>query len=298
MKKSALIVCLLCVAARAQNGTFTTYTTTWNNLTRQFSVYVPPVLQTAPPLVIALHGSVLAQSSNPPLTVCTKGMGWDALADANGFLLLCPVGTWKFDSLTGGEFFWEAYGTETYFPAVPDDSGFLRSLILRMEKNRHADPARVFVIGFSSGGMMAHRACIDNADLIAACASLSGTVWVGNPNVKLPWPARPVSILEFHGDADPTIAYCGGTFLAWGEGYIPYPAVDVDVNYWLAADGLEANPTPLCVSGAPAPAVFKLNRQSADGKTEIHFARELGYGHTYKNWTIAEVWEFFATHGR
>jgi acetylxylan esterase len=170
VKRLALVLYVLGSVATAQKGKFTTYTTTWNNLTRIYSIYVPPVLQKNPALVMVLHGAALNAESDPPLRVCTKTMGWDGLADANGFLLICPVGSFIPGSPTG-RFMWESYGTAMYFPAVPDDSGFLRSLILATEKpltsgGYAVDPERVFVMGFSSGGMMTHRMCIENADVV------------------------------------------------------------------------------------------------------------------------------------
>ena len=302
MKRLALMLCVLGTVAAAQKGKFTTYTTTWNNLTRIYSVYVPPVLQKNPALVMVLHGAALNAESDPPLTVCTKTMGWDGLADANGFLLICPVGSFIPGSPTG-RFIWESYGTAMYFPAVPDDSGFLRSLVFAMEKPQASggyavDPERVFVMGFSSGGMMAHRMCIENADVLAACAPVSGSLYVGSAPV-LPTPSRPVSIFELRGDADLTLGYCGGAF--WpvpNDPKVAVPSVDVDVNYWLEKDGLPPNTTPLCTAGKPSPNVFHLDFKSADGLTELQFARELGYGHTYEAWTITSTWEFFSTHGR
>ncbi|HET6179509.1 MAG TPA: hypothetical protein VFE61_21460 [Candidatus Sulfotelmatobacter sp.] len=229
-------------------------------------------------------------------------MGWDVLADANGFLLICPIASWKPGGKNGGIFFRQAYNTSSYFPSVPDDSGFLRRLILVMEGSPSlggfsVDPKRVFVMGMSSGGLRTHRMCRDNADIVAACAPLSGTVWIGVPTPKLPSPRRSASIIEFHGDADPTISYCGGLFWGWQEGGIPYPSVDVDLNYWLAADGLGPNTTPPCSNGQPSKG-SKLDFKSSDGKTEVQFVRELSSAHTYKQWAIAAAWEFFSTHGR
>jgi len=229
-------------------------------------------------------------------------MGWDGLADANGFLLICPVGSFIPGSPTG-RFMWESYGMASYFPAVPDDSGFLRDLVLAMEKPVSSggfavDPERVFVMGFSSGAMMTHRMCIENADLVAACAPVSGGIYVGTDFVP-PLPSQPVSIFELHGDADTTLGYCGG--MLWpvpNEPKVSVPSVDVDVNYWLAADRLLSNPTPLCTDGDASPNVFRVDSKSRDGQTELQFARELGYGHTYDAWTITSTWEFFSTHGR
>jgi poly(3-hydroxybutyrate) depolymerase len=302
MKKLAIVLCFLGCVAPAQKGTFTTLRLTWNNLTRIYSVYVPPVLQAKPALVIVLHGAAIVPQSQPPLTVCTHTMGWDSLADANGFLLVCPIASYLPGSPTG-RFFWESYGLEPYFSALPDDSGFLRSLMLLMEQpatlgGYSVDPARVFVMGFSSGAMMAQRVCIESADKVAACAVASGPIWVGNTPV-LPIPSQPVSIIELHGDNDGTLRYCGGMF--WplpNQPKVPSPSVDVDMNYWLAADGLALNTAPLCTSGKPTRNVFRLDSKSTDGGTEVQFVRESGLGHTYQAWTISSTWEFFSTHGR
>jgi len=290
----ALMFLSLASLAAAQSGTFVTYTTSWNGLTRQYSVYTPLVLQRPPALVVALHGTSNTAPSAPPITVCTNGMGWTALADVYGFVVLCPISTWKPISGRPGAFFWQSYGTDTYFPVTPDDSGFLRSLILQMEAQGGVDPTQVFVMGFSSGGMMAHRACIDSADLIAACAVLSGPAWIGNSSVQLPALKQRVSLLEMHGDADVTIPYCGGKFLGWGEGALNVPSVDFDLNYWLTADGLPANTMPLCTAGVPSG--FRI-RTIGNG-VEIQFVRELNFAHTYKPTTVAAVWEFLSNHAK
>lgn len=294
LAKIAIFVILTAtIHAHAQAGTFQTFTTSWNGVPRIYSVYTPPILQSPPAVVIALHGTTQAAQNNPPLTVCTKSMAWDQLADANGFIVVCPIATWK-PIAAQGSFFWQSYGTDTYFPqGAPDDSGFIRSLIL-MQLAQGADPTRIFVMGFSSGGMMTHRAAIDNADLIAAAAPLSGTAWIGNSAPALPMPARPVSILEMHGDQDPTIGYCGGTFYGWGQGRINVPSVDFDLAYWTAADGFSGNPPALCAGQIPT-AVYSPDFK---GAAEIQFVREIGFGHTYKQATIAAVWEFFNTHSR
>ncbi len=303
MKLFAIVLCCLGSMAQAQLGTFTTLTTTWNGESRTYSVYLPPVVQPNPALVIALHGTTIAAQSAPPLTVCTHLMGWDAIADANGFVLVCPIASYIPGNPTG-RFLWDSYGLDQYFPAPPDDSGFLRSLILAMQQPETSggfsvDPTRTFVMGFSSGAMMAHRACIENADLVAACAMLSGGVWVDSPSPPIPPPSRPVSILELHGDADPILGYCGGTLLPTPNGpSVTVPSVDVDVNYWLAADGLGANAATLCSNGAPSANVFQLDSKSPTGRTEVQFVRELSYGHTYGAWNISSTWEFFSTHAR
>jgi len=283
------------LAGLAGAQTFTTYSATWNGFTRLYSIYTPAVVQPAPALVMALHQTTNGPSSNPPLTVCTRGEGWDKLANMYGFLVLCPIATYKAFG-TSGAFFWQAYSTDSYFPTDPDDSGYLASLIVTMEANYGVDPAHVFVAGMSSGGMMTQRMCIDHADLVAACAPVSGTVWVGTPTSNLP--VQPVSILEFHGDIDPLIRYCGGLFYGWGESLIVTPSMDTDVNYWLAADGLPANPTALCTGAGQPSGVLSIDVKSADGKIEVEFQRELNTAHTFGPELAPAMWQFFSSHGR
>src|ERR1700722_7171340 len=318
MRRLALVlwflacVFLACVSlggvAQAQLGTFTTYTTTWNNLTRTYSVYLPPALQPNPALVLVMHGTAITTQSDPPLDVCTTGMGWNATADANGFVLVCPIATYIPGS-PNGRFLWDSYGLDSFFPAPPDDSGFLRSLILLMQQPTSSggfasDPSRTFVMGFSSGAMMAQRVCIENSDLVAACGVASGTLWAASQAPTVPLPSQPVSIIELHGDADPTLEYCGDNnfFPLPNEPAVSVPSMDVDVNYWLPADGLGSNPTPLCSDGAASPTVFRVDSRSSNGQTgqtvEVQFVREIGYVHTYESWTISSTWEFFSTHGR
>jgi len=290
---SLLFILVSSAGAFAQKGTFTTYTTTWNGFQRIYAVYVPPKLAANPAMVMCLHQTVPGPQNNPPTVLCAQGLGWNQYSDMFGFLLVTPVSTWKSGGAAGGWFFWQAYNTNSYFPIPPDDSGFLRNLIQTLSPQYNVNPARVFVTGFSSGAMMSHRMGIDSADLVAAIAPVSGAVWVGTST--LPSAAMPVSVLEYHGDADPLVKYCGGTLFTWNEA-VPTPAMDADVNYWLAQDGMSANSTPLCSSGTPTPNLYSLDFKS--GNVEVEFLRELGVAHTYHTSLDAAIWAFFAGHGR
>jgi poly(3-hydroxybutyrate) depolymerase len=71
-------------------------------------------------------------------------------------------------------------------------------------------------------------------------------------------------------------------------------SVDETVNYWLAADGLPANATPLCTNGLPTPGVNGVD-EIGNG-VEVTFVREPGVGHVWPISTYATVWNFFAAH--
>jgi polyhydroxybutyrate depolymerase len=289
-----------------ETQTSTTFTTTWNGLSRVYSVYVPANPQPKPPLVMVLHGTMNgteATTLTAAIPNCQTGFAWaGGLQNASGYILVCPVATWKQGVEVGqpGYRFWQADGTASYFPTPPDDAGWLRSLIQQMELpvsqgGYGVDPNRVFVTGMSSGGMMSHTMAKHSSDLIAAIGPASGTIWVGTEDLTLP--THPVSVIELHGDKDETIPYCGGTlFNGWGESNLVTPSVDVDVNFWLAADRLLANPTPLC-TGTTVNGVYEISIQGSNG-VGVEFVREIDVSHTYYTSATGLIWQFFSTHGR
>ncbi len=65
---------------------------------------------------------------------------------------------------------------DSAFLAPPDDSGFLRQLIINLTAQYDVNPKQVFVAGFSSGGQMAHRVAVEISDLVAAVVIGSGTI--------------------------------------------------------------------------------------------------------------------------
>ncbi len=291
------LVSVFSLIVSAQQGTYQTITTTWNGIPRSYFVYRPKILPANPLLVVALHGTFTGPQSAAPPNIChTQGL--DIMADPLGILLLCPIASWKSRGATGVRF-WNSYGTDADFPVVPDDAGLLRSLILLMEQPVTAGGYGVShvygAIGMSSGAMMVDRLCIESADLVPACAIESGTLWVGATPPTIPIPSQPVSILNMHGDADTTLYYCGGWFAGWGNGRVWTQSVDVDINYWIAADGMPANSTPLCVNTMPS----TMERFDARvGSVEIEFQRLDGYAHQFAWWETSAAFEFFSTHQR
>ncbi|HVM76993.1 MAG TPA: PHB depolymerase family esterase [Candidatus Paceibacterota bacterium] len=286
------------ISAKTQSGTFTTYTITYQGATRQFSVYLPPKLQAAPvPMVVCLHQTVNAPATSPPLTQCKDTLGWTHYADRYGFTVVMPVSTWN--SAKNGQWFWNAYNLSSLFvnQPAPDDSGFIRTVIqtIMQQPQTYGLPAidanRIFVTGMSSGAYMTHRVGIDSSDLVAAIGPVSGMVWVDTSN--LPNAAYPVSVIEYHGDTDSVVPYCGGVVAAWNV-VVPSPSVDADVNYWLAQDGMPINPTPLCNGTTPSSATYVLNFKTAS--TEVVFVREVNYGHVYDSSLTQALWEFFSAH--
>lgn len=149
------------------------------------------------PLVILLHGA--------PGT----GEGTEAylklrpLAESRRFLYCCPDGGIPLGSgYKWNGFFWNATEAAICQYGWADDAGYLRELIEEIARNFALDRKRVYLIGHSNGGAMAHWAACEVADLVAGIASLAGTSILDHHP-----PSEPVNILAIHGTADSVVSY-------------------------------------------------------------------------------------------
>ncbi|MBI3283561.1 MAG: alpha/beta fold hydrolase [Burkholderiales bacterium] len=153
------------------------------------------------PLVIVLHGGgasaaqVLGQEFPPsPLSV------WLEIAEREQLVVIAPQG--------------RRNGWNDSFPkriAKPnsDDCGFISAIIAKSIAEHAVDPARVYVIGVSRGGMLAYRLASELAPQLAAFC----TVLAPMPRDSIcAAPTIPLSALIVAATADPLIPYAGGKF--------------------------------------------------------------------------------------
>ena len=150
------------------------------------------------PLILELHG----RGATGPDAEAAWKIG--ANADANGLFVIAPTGT--LDSPPAPETpatFWNATdGCCDKYSSGVDDVAYLRSLICHTMANYSIDPNKVFIIGGSNGGFMAHRMACDASDLVTAIISISGATWNDPARCQ---PTHPVSVLQIHGTADPIV---------------------------------------------------------------------------------------------
>ena len=83
-----------------------------------------------------------------------------------------------------------------------DDVGFLAALVAEVSKNLSVDPHRIYIVGFSSGAIMAYHAACKLAPMIAAIGVISGSLMDDNCA-----PARPVAVIGVHGTSDDQVPY-------------------------------------------------------------------------------------------
>ena len=161
---------------------------------RDVDLYVPPRLPVLSPvpLVIALPGLYL----DPPSV--EQSSGFDRFADSHGVAVAYPWGyqsSWNAGTCCGDS---AASGI--------DDVGFLAQVVDTVATLRPIDRDRVYVAGFSNGGMLALRAACERPDVFAAAAAMSGTL-----EAPCAGPT-PVSALVVSGGTDGTVPYAGSRY--------------------------------------------------------------------------------------
>ncbi|QKW35981.1 hypothetical protein HUT06_19670 [Actinomadura sp. NAK00032] len=235
---------------------------------RPYLLHLPPGRPAGKPLplIVALHGGL-----NDPEYV-RRQSGLDAVADAQGYAVAYPegfLGTWNAGACCSFARW-----------AGIDDMSFLDTLIGTLVKQGVADPRRVFMTGFSNGGGMAYRYACQRAERLAGIAVVSGALAIGCT------PAKPVSVLAFHGTLDPSVPYTGGGNMD-ADVHFPFFAVQVVMEFWRWVDKLPALSWPVpggpdgCVGTGPGPQVVAL-------------CTEQGGGHEWPSYASRMIGEFFA----
>lgn len=279
-------------------GTYTDSTMTWDGVTRYYEVYLPANLAANSPMVFMLHGTRTTSTFDPG-SVITLNWGWPAVADKYGFILVKPASTYD---ATSHQWNWNSYFMDAAFPApAPDDSGFLRQLIVNLTTQYNVNPNAVFVAGFSSGAQMAHRVGVEISDLVAAIAPTSGQL-VGQqvPPPGLPGNAlAPVSVQEWHGTLDTELPPCNYGTTKYSGVNFTLDTVDDTFNYWVQQNSCKVMQTTqtLCTNDAPTPG---LSGNIATGcevsNVEVQFIWEPNIAHSFQQQNDTTRWLFFASH--
>ena len=205
---------------------------------RSYYVHVPPVTDgsAALPVVIALHGAFSTARK------FERESGLSALADREGFLVVYPQG------IGLGDFFRHWNSGHCCGKARKlnlDDVGFALAAVDDVARRNPVDRTRLYVTGFSNGGMLAYRIAAEHPDVVAAVAVVSGTIG-GTPAAHEPeWsvvrPKQPVAVLAIHGRADASIPYDGGRG-AQSHGTSSAISVARSISWWVDADGCKVEP--------------------------------------------------------
>jgi len=177
-----------------------------------------------------------------PLVVVDTG--FSRKADQEGFFVVYPYGVTekRFTPYSWNSKFCCGYALEQGV----DDVGFIAKVIDEVAADYSIDTSKVFVVGFSNGGMLAHYISLKLPDKISATAVVAGAVggmheddeeygWLDQSGV-------PVPIVIFHGKEDTTVPFDGGN---GSKKVFEFTGAYDSVNLWLQNNKCNTHPAEI-----------------------------------------------------
>lgn len=231
-----------------------------NGTSRNMLVYAPADLPGNAPLLISLHGM------NQDATYQQNQANWENVAKTEKFVVVYPNGIDKY---------WDIQ-TE----ANNRDLNFLSAIIDEMVKRYKINTSRVYLSGFSMGGMMTYFAANNMTEKFAAFAPVSGYLLGGDP-VKS---SRPIPIIHTHGTADDVV---------------PYSGINSILTKWAERNGCSSTPTVVTPYPVDKPSSKSSRTTWAAGNAGVEVVLNTldGKGHWHSNdqtgvMTTNEIWDF------
>ncbi|WP_435261835.1 extracellular catalytic domain type 1 short-chain-length polyhydroxyalkanoate depolymerase [Tenacibaculum sp. nBUS_03] len=191
-----------------------------DGISREYVLYIPNSYNgTSPtPLMLNFHGFGGSASNY------MEEADMRSLAEANTFILAYPQG-----SCLDGLSHWNACPLGGDNKSNADDFGFIESMITEISSQYNVDMKRVYAAGYSNGGMMAYGLANYKSDLIAAVASVSGTMLdCTSPS------SHPMPVVHLHGTSDSVLPYNGNS--EWNS-------AQSTLDYWINFNNTVLTPT-------------------------------------------------------
>ena len=253
-------------------------------------------------LTAKLHLPALTAGHRAPLLLLLHGLGssgedigasaWPAFARAHGIAWAAPSGPLD----AHGRRFWNAGSSCCNFGQAPvDHVAALSDLIQRLTADSAIDAQRVFVVGHSNGGFMAHRLACERPELLRGIVAVAGTEPLARPACK---PAEHLRVLQLHGDADRIVPYAGGHLFS-SVSFPEHASARKSAKNWATALGCNADPT----RGAPveldarlplAETTVERYDRCKNGAVELWTVEGGGHDVGFSEAAVAVVWAFLA----
>ena len=187
-----------------------TYPTTGGDgetVSREYILHVPAGYDPAEavPLVIVYHG--FGDCASYWEEYLGQGLGFNALADEEGFLVAYPQGAYRPSKEST---YWEP-GNGTGDHLYDNDVYFTQQLIADVAADHNVAAGEVYVAGYSNGGMMAYSVGCTRGDMVAGVGVMSGAMLDDAGSCD---PAHPVPVIVFHGVGDYVLPYNGNEWYA------------------------------------------------------------------------------------
>lgn len=231
--------------------------------TRHWVVHLPNGYRAGHPLplVLAFHGHGSSPENMQRLTQL------DGASDRMGFIVAYPEGV---------DHAWAAGVNSPADRAGVNDVAFTNMLLDRLQQQYSIDGKRVVLTGFSNGAHLVQWLGCKLASRLYAIVPVSGTLAASlEPACH---PARPLTVVAFHGTDDPIDPYAGGPIHMPGGGAVM--PVDATLAFWAKQDGCSPKPR----TTAMAKGRFGLDRihwRGCRDGASVTLYRIDGGGHTW-----------------
>ncbi|MBU6450762.1 MAG: hypothetical protein KGS72_03215 [Cyanobacteria bacterium REEB67] len=254
---------------------------------RTYSLHVPPSYDSTKPMPMVLMAHGMSQTGADLQAM----IGSNKLADKEGFIAVYPDSVNWFN--VKGLRTWES-GNGLVLPGQhAGDVQFMGKLIDATKRQLNVDPMRVYMAGFSNGGMLAYATAGALSGTLASVAILSSTM-----SGKELRPKEPLSLINIHGTADPIIPI---------EGLKDTPAVLTDVGVPLFQPTHYGTDYYKALNGISAPyTVTKLGKEKIEyaanqkNGTAVEQITINGADHFLENrqFLLQQTWDFLKAHPR
>jgi polyhydroxybutyrate depolymerase len=276
-----------------------------NGFRRTYLLHIPTgyPMRHPLPLVVVIHGAFDTAAGMEKFT------GFSELADREGFIVLYPNGM----GILGWLQHWNAgHCCGKAAADNVDDVGFVTAAIEDVCARLTIDRRRIYMVGFSNGGMFTYRFAAERGDLLAAAAplaaSIGGKASEVTPEWRIPEPKQPLAMIVFHGLADDDVPYAGG-ISPYRGGPRTYWSVEDSVQFWVTHNGCN----PKVVSSSLENGSVELKSWAVcKNDTEVvlyliknwghvwpgkYFTAKLAEGNPLKDFDATEIiWDFFRSH--
>jgi len=240
---------------------------------RTFVVHVPAQVspRAAPALMISLHGRGGTGRSQE------RTSGFSELADRAGFIVAYPEGI---------ERSWNDGRGLSSFAAqrdAVDDVGFILAVIDRLVATRGVDPERVYLSGYSNGGLMAMRIACERPDKIAGIGIVARTLT--RDLAARCTKGRAVPAMFVVGTDDPLVPFAGGQQRIGATERVNVLGGEETALAWAHRNGISENPQRSEIVDAnrddKTQGGYRLDYTGRSARTRVAMIAVTGGGHTW-----------------
>ncbi len=180
--------------------------------------------------------------------------------------------------------YWNVGGNYPFKPV--NEPHFVQAMYNWLQLNTSIDTKRVYAIGSSNGAILVHYLAIQ-MNLFSAVATISGSLYTD----EMKSTAKPIAMLQIHGQADKTVPY-GGGYNPWGYTFL---SAEETARQWAKVNSCDAAPSTTQLHGSMVTAYTYNNCKT--GKPVILYSLP-GVPHKVMqnadaDWLYTQMFEFF-----